>query len=83
MFRKLKAGDYTLPHPIWSKKETEDVTPNHRLKLIHLTRLFAFVYIRKPKGLVDWTAYTGVSTLRLVFDLLSGYKLPGQRFSTD
>jgi len=56
---KLKAGDYTLPHPIWSKKETEDVTLNHR----------------NPKGLIDWTAYTGVATLRLVFDLLSGYKL--------
>jgi len=56
---KLQAGDYTLPHPIWSKKETEDVTLSHR----------------KPKGLIDWTAYTGVATMRLVFDLLSGYKL--------
>ena len=25
--------------------------------------------------MIDWTAYTGVATLRLVFDLLSGYKL--------
>ena len=30
---------------------------------------------RKPQGLVDWTAYAGVTTLRLGFDLLSGYKL--------
>jgi len=56
---KLEAGDYTLPHPIWSKQETEDVTIKHR----------------KPQGLVDWTAYAGVTTLRLGFDLLSGYKL--------
>ena len=33
------------------------------------------VVTRRPKGLIDWTAYTGVATLRLVFDLLSGYKL--------
>ena len=25
--------------------------------------------------MADWTAYTGVATMRLVFDLLSGYKL--------
>ena len=36
---------------------------------------FAFIDFRKPKGFIDWTAYTGVATLRLVFDLLSGYKL--------
>ena len=36
---------------------------------------FAIIDFRKPKGLIDWTAYTGVATLRLVFDLLSGYKL--------
>ena len=59
LLEKLQKGDYTLHHPIWTKQETEDVTVKHK----------------KPKGLADWTAYTGVATLRIVFDVLSGYKL--------
>jgi len=56
---------YTLPHPIWSKEEVDEVSINHR----------------KPKGLVDWTAYSAVSLLRVTFDLLSGYKVK-QRMET-
>jgi len=51
--------DYTLPHPIWTKEETENVTINHR----------------KPLGFVDKAAYSVVSLMRLSFDVLSGYKL--------
>lgn len=54
-----KLRSYTLPHPIWSKEEVEDVAINHR----------------KPQGFVDWTAYSAVSLLRIAFDLLSGYKI--------
>jgi len=54
-----KEKDYTLPHPIWTKEETENVIVNHR----------------KPSGFVDRAAYSVVSLMRLSFDTLSGYKL--------
>jgi len=50
---------YTLPHPIWSKEEAEGVEVTHR----------------KPKGVTDHLAYLTVSTMRLAFDIFSGYKL--------
>jgi len=56
---RVEEKDYTLPHPIWTKQETEDVSIEHR----------------KPRGFVDWTAYSVVATMRVTFDLLSGYKL--------
>ena len=51
--------DYTLPHPIWTKEETENVSINHR----------------DPRGFVDRAAYSVVSVMRLSFDIMSGYKL--------
>jgi len=48
---------YMLPHPIWSKEETENIQITHR----------------SPKGFVDWAAYVSVSALRFSFDLFSGY----------
>ena len=50
--------DYTMPHPIWSKQESEGVEITHR----------------KPKGFVDYAAYGTVSAMRFGFDVMSGYK---------
>ena len=50
--------DYTMPHPIWSKQESEGVEVTHR----------------KPKGFVDHAAYGTVSVMRFGFDVMSGYK---------
>ena len=50
--------DYTMPHPIWSKQESEGVEVTHR----------------KPKGFVDYAAYGTVSVMRFGFDVMSGYK---------
>ena len=54
-----KEEDYTLPHPIWSKYEAEEVEVTHR----------------KPKGFTDNLAYLTVSAMRLGFDIFSGYKV--------
>jgi hypothetical protein len=54
-----KEEEYTLPHPIWSKEEAEDVEVTHR----------------KPEGITDNLAYITVSAMRLGFDIFSGYKL--------
>ena len=59
--------NYTLPHPIWTKEETNNVQINHR----------------KPKGLTDWAAYGSVSLMRFSFDLLSGYKVQKQMDTLD
>ena len=50
--------DYTMPHPIWTKQESEGVEITHR----------------KPKGFVDYAAYGTVSVMRFGFDVMSGYK---------
>jgi len=50
--------DYTMPHPIWTKQESEGVEVTHR----------------KPKGFVDYAAYGTVSVMRFGFDVMSGYK---------
>ena len=50
--------DYTMPHPIWSRQESEGVQITHR----------------KPKGFVDHAAYGTVSAMRFGFDVMSGYK---------
>ncbi|KAK2161627.1 hypothetical protein LSH36_113g05031 [Paralvinella palmiformis] len=50
-------GSYTLPHPIWSTKEV------HSVKVTHKT----------PKGLLDWFAYLTIKSLRVSYDLVSGY----------
>ena len=54
-----KEEEYTLPHPIWSKSEAEEVEVTHR----------------KPKGFTDNLAYLTVSAMRLGFDIFSGYKV--------
>eukprot|EP00091_Calanus_sinicus_P014820 TRINITY_DN32508_c0_g1_i2.p1 TRINITY_DN32508_c0_g1~~TRINITY_DN32508_c0_g1_i2.p1 ORF type:complete len:236 (-),score=48.42 TRINITY_DN32508_c0_g1_i2:158-865(-) len=54
-----KEEEYTLPHPIWSKEEAEEVEVTHR----------------KPEGITDNLAYFTVSAMRLGFDIFSGYKL--------
>ena len=54
-----KEEEYTLPHPIWSKEEAEEVEVTHR----------------KPEGFTDNLAYITVSGMRLGFDIFSGYKL--------
>eukprot|EP00092_Neocalanus_flemingeri_P028770 GFUD01031234.1.p1 GENE.GFUD01031234.1~~GFUD01031234.1.p1 ORF type:complete len:327 (+),score=76.37 GFUD01031234.1:365-1345(+) len=54
-----KEEEYTLPHPIWSKGEAEEVEVTHR----------------KPVGLTDNLAYLTVSAMRLGFDIFSGYKV--------
>ena len=54
-----KEEEYTLPHPIWSKEEAEEVEVTHR----------------KPEGFTDNLAYITVSAMRLGFDIFSGYKL--------
>ena len=54
-----KEEEYTLPHPIWSKEEAEEVEVTHR----------------KPEGITDNLAYITVSAMRLGFDIFSGYKL--------
>jgi hypothetical protein len=54
-----KEEEYTLPHPIWSKEEAEEVEVTHR----------------KPEGFTDNLAYLTVSAMRLGFDIFSGYKL--------
>jgi len=51
--------EYTLPHPIWSQHEVEIVEVTHR----------------KPEGITDHMAYACVSTMRVVFDIFSGYTL--------
>jgi len=66
-FTGRRIEDYTLPHPIWSKQETEDVEINHR----------------RPRGVVDWAAYASVSMMRFSFDLLSGYKVQKQLDTLD
>lgn len=57
--RSTESSDdsYMMPHPIWSKEETENIQITHR----------------SPKGFVDWAAYASVSALRFSFDLFSGY----------
>ena len=50
--------DYTMPHPIWTKQESEGVEITHR----------------KPQGFVDYAAYGTVSVMRFGFDVMSGYK---------
>lgn len=49
--------DYTLPHPIWSREEAEAVQVTHT----------------PPTDKVDKAAYFSVRTMRLFFDLFSGY----------
>jgi len=56
---KRKDDTYTLPHPIWSKEEVESVKVTHRT----------------PSGVTDHLAYLSVNTVRLAFDILSGYKV--------
>ena len=56
---KKDEEQYTLPHPIWTKEEAEGVEVTHR----------------KPSGVTDHLAYLTVSTMRLAFDIFSGYKL--------
>jgi len=53
----ISENEYTLPHPIWSEKEAEQVVVTHQ----------------KPKGFWDHLAYYAVSSARFGFDLLSGY----------
>ncbi|XP_055347198.1 alternative oxidase, mitochondrial-like [Paramacrobiotus metropolitanus] len=50
-------GEETLPHPIWTAQQLEDVRIAHK----------------KPSGVVDWMAYLSVHMCRFGFDLLSGY----------
>ena len=52
-----KDEEYTLPHPIWSKGEAEEVEVTHRM----------------PIGFTDNLAYLTVSAMRLGFDIFSGY----------
>ena len=54
-----KDNAYTLPHPIWSREETENVKVTHRT----------------PSGVTDHLAYLSVNAVRLAFDILSGYKI--------
>jgi len=54
-----KEEDYTLPHPIWTNEEMDQVEVTHR----------------KPEGITDNLAYLCVGALRLSFDLFSGYKI--------
>jgi len=51
--------EYTLPHPIWSQHEVVAVEVTHR----------------KPVGITDHIAYACVATMRVLFDIFSGYKL--------
>jgi hypothetical protein len=51
--------EYTLPHPIWSQHEVEIVEVTHR----------------QPEGITDHMAYACVATMRVVFDIFSGYTL--------
>ncbi|XP_071825829.1 uncharacterized protein [Apostichopus japonicus] len=57
-----KYSPYTLPHPIWSEQEMNNIEITHE----------------PPKGLADWVAYFGVKTLRLGFDVFSGFVI-GER----
>eukprot|EP00794_Sanderia_malayensis_P003766 gene3766-4288_t len=50
---------YVMPHPVWSKDELHQVEIDHY----------------KPNGVVDWSAYFCVQTMRFAFDLLSLYKI--------
>lgn len=59
--------DYALPHPIWSREESENV------KIVH----------RKPVGFVDYMAYYSVSVLRKSFDIASGYTIGKHMNSLD
>jgi hypothetical protein len=56
---KQEQGGYMLPHPIWSREELE------KIEITHL----------EPKTKVDKAAYYSVKTLRVLFDVFSGYKL--------
>jgi len=51
--------EYTLPHPIWSQHEVEIVEVTHR----------------QPEGITDHMAYACVATMRVVFDIFSGYTM--------
>jgi len=59
--------DYLMPHPIWSKEESENVQITHE----------------KPKGITDKLAFLTVKTMRRSFDLLSGYTVGKQLQTLD
>ncbi|KAK2161626.1 hypothetical protein LSH36_113g05009 [Paralvinella palmiformis] len=49
--------NYTMPHPIWSQKEV------HSVRVTHKT----------PQGINDWLAYMTIKSLRVGYDIISGY----------
>ncbi|XP_003385247.1 PREDICTED: alternative oxidase, mitochondrial-like [Amphimedon queenslandica] len=53
----MQEKPYTLPHPIWTESELNEVTITHV----------------KPSLFVDKAAYASVQTLRFFFDVFSGY----------
>ncbi len=56
---RAKFEDYVLPHPIWDKSELTKIQQTHK----------------SPVKIADYFAYGTVGTLRLTWDLFTGYSL--------
>jgi len=57
------SDEHSLPHPIWSEAEAEQVAVTHK----------------EPKGISDHLAFYTVSLMRAGFDFLSGYSFKNRR----
>ncbi|KAL5010897.1 hypothetical protein ScPMuIL_013202 [Solemya velum] len=53
----IPIGQYTMPHPIWSREELKKVNVTHK----------------PPEGFVDRAAYRCVLTMRRIFDILTRF----------
>jgi len=55
---RLNKATFHMAHPVWDPKDVERVEVSHR----------------PPKDVRDWLAYKVIRTLRVSFDMISGYK---------